>query len=108
MTNTKLESGVFFTQTLAFRYRLFELSLQNLVVAHESTPKKETTKADCQLSTLLLQPLSSDQTRPSGIIEPIMVALEEMISLNTPMAGADRNNQLMTTLWHNPDRNGHF
>jgi len=81
LTNTKLESGVFFTQTLAFRYRLFELSLQNLVVAHESTPKKETTKADCQLSTLLLQPLSSDQTRPSGIIKPIMVALEETISM---------------------------
>jgi len=81
LTNTKLESGVFFTQTLAFRYRLFELSLQNLVVAHESTPKKETTKADCQLSTLLLQRLSSDQTRPSRIIKPIMVALEETISM---------------------------
>jgi len=47
LTNTKLEPGVFFAQTLAFRYRPFKLSLQNLVVAHESTPKKEITKADC-------------------------------------------------------------
>jgi len=44
-------------------------------------PKKETTKAGCRRSTLLLQPLSSDQTPPSGIIKPIMVALEETISM---------------------------
>ncbi len=28
--------------------------------------------------------------------------------LNTAMAAADHNNQIKTTLWHNPDRNGHF
>jgi uncharacterized protein (DUF433 family) len=43
--------------------------------------KKETTKDGYRLSTLLSLRLCSNQTRPSGIIKPIMVTLEETISM---------------------------
>jgi uncharacterized protein (DUF433 family) len=43
--------------------------------------KKATTKDGYRLSTLLSLRLYSDQTRPSGIIKPIMVTLEETISM---------------------------
>src|SRR2546430_12021553 len=46
-----------------------------------SRPKKETAKDGCRPSTLLSLHSYSDQTRPSGMIKPIMVALEETISM---------------------------
>jgi hypothetical protein len=75
LTNTNPEPGVFFAQTLAFCDRLFELSLQNLVVAHESTPEKRDHKRRLSALYIIVVSSYSNQPHPSGIIKPIMVAV---------------------------------
>jgi uncharacterized protein (DUF433 family) len=78
--NTKPELIVFFfAQMFTFRYGLFELSLPDLVAVHDSS-KIETTIVGYD-STAIVTTLSSAQRHPSGIINSIMVALEETISV---------------------------
>ena len=79
--NAKLEPCVFFAQIPAFRYRLREFSFQNFIIVHESNPGEMETQ---KTISILSARLSSDWNHPSGIIEDIMVALEETI--NVPLA----------------------
>src|SRR6266545_7053597 len=59
---------------------IFELSLQDLVTVHESAPVKKRVRVG-HGSLLIVLTLSSAQPHPSGMINSIMVALEETISV---------------------------
>jgi uncharacterized protein (DUF433 family) len=78
--NTKPELGVFFAQMFTFRYGLLNSAFRISSLSTINSSEIETTIVGYD-STAIVTTLSSAQRHPSGIINSIMVALEETISV---------------------------